>query len=441
MLAVAAAVGAGAESFARPTSVLCALLMIASLTWYSPLGATRVALVMLFVTPFLVVIPQLKPDQVNYDALYGLAVLPVAIVICARSRRVALDSGAVLLVAILVSSLVTLLAGGELATGYGYLLWPLTTLAVYLLVLNSSEDGHRWLLIRIMSFALIEALLGISQSLLHWPVFTLAVPTLFETNRGLLGFVLPGSSSMVGNGSGTFGHFNGLGSLLALSLPICFGWLLESPRSFRRVIPFAILATGLLTSYSRGGWVGGAVGCILAYWASRPRASRPGVPLLRAGVLLMAALSAPYITAYYGATQNVSSRIATWSYALDYWLQHAQRIPFGFGFGSFQQTILMQRVSLGGETLSALHSGFLQILLETGIAGLLLFAWFLITTIRPFASDRRSGWQAWALGGMFGFLVSQLFDNALFGMTGTCAFILAACLRRADARRETGRSA
>jgi len=265
-------------------------------------------------------------------------------------------------------------------------------------------------------------------------VFALATSTLYASDRGPLGFVLPGVSRSVSNGSGTFAHFNGLGSLLALSVPLSFGWLLQGPRSFRRLVPFVMLVTGLLLSYSRGGWVGGAFGCILVYWASRPRASRSWVPILAASLLLAAALLAPYLAAYYGATQNVSSRLATWRYALDYWLQHAERIPFGSGFGSFQQTILAQRVSLGGATLSALHSSFLQILLEIGIAGLLLLGWFLVTTIRPYVARRRPGWQTWALGGMVGFLVSQIFDSALFGMTGTCAFALAACLRRADAR-------
>ena len=438
LLAVAAALGVGAQSFARSTAVVCALLMVASLTWYSPLGATRVALIMLFVTPFLEVIPQLKPQQVNYSVYYGLAVFAVAVVICAKARRFAFDSGAVLLAAVLVSALVTLLAGEALATDYGYVLWPLTTLAVYLLVLNSSEDGHSWLLILILAFSLSQSVLGISQSLLHWPVFSVAAPSLFESDRGLLGYALPGFSRLVTNGSGTFWHFNILGGLLALALPISFGWLLESPRSFQRLLPCAILATGLLMTYSRAGWAGGTVGCILAYWASRPRASRTWIPLLSAGVLLVAASLAPYIAAYYVATQNVSSRLITWRYAVDYWLQHSERLPFGFGFGSFGQTILKQSASLGGRTLPTIHSGFLQILLEMGIAGLILFGWFLVSTIRPFVVVRRPGWQAWALGGIVGFLASQILDNSLFLMTGTCAFALAACLRRADARHEAG---
>ena len=440
LLAVAAALGVGAQSFARSTAVVCALLMVASLTWYSPLGATRVALIMLFVTPFLEVIPQLKPQQVNYSVYYGLAVFAVAVVICAKARRFAFDSGAVLLAAVLVSAFVTLLAGEALATDYGYVLWPLTTLAVYLLVLNSSEDGHSWLLILILAFSLSQSVLGISQSLLHWPVFSVAAPSLFESDRGMLGYVLPGFSRMVGNGSGTYQHFNGLGGLLALALPISFGWLLENPRSFQRLLPCAILATGLLMTYSRAGWAGGTVGCILAYWASRPRASRTWIPLLSAGVLLVAASLAPYIAAYYVATQNVSSRLITWRYAVDYWLQHSERLPFGFGFGSFGQTILKQSVSLGGRTLPTIHSGFLQILLEMGIAGLILFGWFLVSTIRPFVV-RRPGWQAWALGGIVGFLASQILDNSLFLMTGTCVFALAACLRRADARHDVGESA
>lgn len=436
LLAMAVAIGFGAQSLAAPTGVICALLAVGSLTWYSPLVAERVALVALFVTPFLAVMPELKPDQVNVAAYYGLAVVPIAVVICARARRIAFDSGAVLLAAVLVSSLVTLLADGGLTASYSYLVWPLTTLAVYLVVLNASENSHAWLMSLIVAFSFVEALLGVSQSLLHWPVFTLAAPALYETDRGLLGYVLPGVTRVVGNGSGTFQHFNGLGSLLALALPLSFGWLLETPRELRRLMPFAVLAAGLLTSYSRGGWIGGAVGCLFVFWISRPRGSRSSIPLLAAAVLSVVALLMPYIRAYYEATQNVSSRIATWRYAIDQWLQHPERIPFGSGFGSLQQTILVREAAAGGQTLSALHSSSLQILLELGLAGLFLSGWFVITTMRPHILARRHRWQSWALGGILAFLVSQTVDNALFGMTGTCVFALAACLRRADARPE-----
>ena len=434
LFVTAAVVGAGAQSSTGPTAALCAMLTVAVVSWYSPQRATRVVLMLLFVTPFLMVTPQLRPDEFNYSAIFCLAAAPVAAVVCARARKFRLDSGALLLAIILLSAFVTLLTNGSLVSSYSYLLWPLTTLAVYLMVLNAAESAGRQLITALLAFALVEALLGLSQSLLQWPVFSFATPVLYTSDRGLLGYILPGFTRFVGNGSGTFQHFNGLGSLLALSLPIAFGRVLDRPRSTGRLLLFAVLAVALLMTYSRGGWIGGAIGCLLAYWMARPRESRQWIPVLVAVGLLAAALAAPYLAAYYGATQNVSSRILTWRYGVTYWLDHPPQIPFGAGFGSFQQSILAQRVTPGGLILSALHSSFLQILLEIGVLGMLLFAWFLITTLSPFLRDRRPSWQSWALAGMLGFLVSQLFDNALFGLTGTLFFALAACLRRPDGR-------
>jgi len=428
------AAGAGVTVYARPTAVLCACLAVASLTWYSPLHATRVALAVMIVTPFVVVVPQLQPDTVNYSLLYAVIVLPAAIVVCARSPRLVFDSGAVFLTIILGSALVTLLVDDALYSNYGYLLWPVTTLAVYLIIQNARRNVHRWVSGLILVFASVEAVIGISQSVLGWPVFPLALPALFQTDRGVLGYLLPGVSRAVANGSGTFEHFNGLGSLLALALPLSFGQLLRRPASLWRVLLFAVLAMGLLMTYSRGAWLGGTLGCMLVFWTCRPRASRSWVPLLLAGIVMTAALIAPSIVSYYDATQNVSSRLVTWRFALSFWSQHSDWVIFGSGFGSFQQRFLAQESVLRAQMLTALHSGFLQILLEVGIVGLAVFAWVLISTVRPHLSRRGMRWQSVALAAVLAFLVSQAVDNALFAMTGTCAFALVACLRRADAR-------
>ena len=141
----------------------------------------------------------------------------------------------------------------------------------------------------------------------------------------------------------------------------------------------------------------------------------------------------PYVIHYYDATQNVSSRLITWRYAMDIWLSHPEWIPFGSGFGAFQQRLLVGGGSTPALTLTALHSGYLQVLLELGVSGACLLAWFLITTARPHLARRGTEWQVAVLGAVIAFLASQVVDNALFAVTGTCAFALIACLRRTDA--------
>ena len=185
LLGVGLVVGLAADRFTLPTVVVCGLLVIASLTWYSSVEATRVAIALLLVTPFIMVVPQFRPDQINYYAYCALALSVMAAITCVRARRIALDSGAVLLAVVLVSAVVTLVPAGSLTSSYGYLLWPVAMLAMYLLMLNSNVNNHVCLLSLVLGFSLIEAALGISQSLFHWPVFSLATPTLFETNRGV----------------------------------------------------------------------------------------------------------------------------------------------------------------------------------------------------------------------------------------------------------------
>jgi hypothetical protein len=335
---------------------------------------------------------------------------------------------------VLVSGLVALAAGGDVVHNYAYLVWPITTLSFYLLLLSSPDDHHEWLIGLLVGFAAIEAVLGMSQSLFRWPVFTFASPDIFESDRGLLAYVLSGVSAHVGNGSGTFQHFNALGGLLALTLPISFGWLISQRHSPARILVFGLIAAGLLMTYSRGGWLGAAVGCGAAYWLSRPNSLRPLVPFVLAGLLAVGAAMTSYISAYYTATENMSIRVATWRFAMHHWLQHSETAPFGAGFGAFQQTVLAREISAGAYMMPALHSSLLQLLLELGVAGMLIFLWFVVTTIRPYVLERHQGWQAWVIGGMVAFLVSQAFDNAMFLMIGTCMFALTACLRRPDAR-------
>jgi hypothetical protein len=437
-LAFLLAAGVGVTIHARPTVILCTCIAIASLTWFSPAMATRAVLVLLVITPLLDVIPQLRPEDINYHLLYAALALPVAVVVYARSSRPAFDSGALFLVIVLISALVTLLTESTLAADYGYLLWPATTLAVYLMVLNSRENLHRWLTGSVIGFAVVEAVCGISQSFVGWPVFSSVLPVLFRSDRGILGYFIPGVSASVANGSGTFQHFNGLGSLLALALPLSLGVLLRRPTSAGRILLFGLLAVGLLVTYSRGAWLGGILGCLFFVWTLHPRGSRSWIPLLLAASITAVTLLVPFFVRYYEATQNVSTRVVTWRFAFSAWLEHSSWIPLGSGFGLFQQRILSSDSAVGTQTLSALHSSFLQILLELGVLGLCVFAWFLYTTIRPSLSGTEAAWQtAWqpaTLGGILAFLISQSVDNALFAVTGTCAFALIACLRRADAR-------
>jgi hypothetical protein len=345
-----------------------------------------------------------------------------------------MDSGSLFLALLVVNALVTMTTNGAVTTEYSLLLWGLTALGLYLGLSALRDNPHALVTGALLTLACAEALIGLSQSLFGWPVFGLAAAELTVTDRGLLGYILPDFATLVTNGSGTFGHFNALGALLALALPVAFGRLLSSPRRWTNVVLVVVLGAGLLTSYSRAGWLGGFIGCLIVFWASRRRSSRSWLPILTATVLLVGALLAPYLLSYYTSTQNVSTRVSTWDYAIGRWLDTPAAIPFGLGFGSLQQEYLQGAGAAGTRALSALHSGLLQTLLEAGVVGAVAFAWFVVTTLRPHLRLQRPCWQVALLGGIVGFLVAQSLDNALFSLSGILVFALAACLRRRDAR-------
>jgi hypothetical protein len=430
----AAAAGLLAVRFSAPLALLAAVFAAGAVAWHAPQAAVRALVVLFVVTPVVSVTPFLQPQDLNYSAYFAALSLPVCVAVCARSGVLRLDSGALFLVIMAVNATATIALHGLVTADYGLLVWGITALSLYLSLSATRENLHGLVTASVLCLAFAEACIGISQSLTGWPLFSLAETQLAVTDRGLIGYFLPYFAKTVTNGVGTFAHFNHLGALLSLALPIAFGRLLRRPRGWADVVLVAVLAIGLLTSYSRAGWVGGLVGCLGVYWASRPRSSRSWLPIFAGAILLLGALTAPYLVSYYTSTQNVSTRVSTWDYAIGRWIDSPQAMPFGLGFGSFQAELLTGASAAGTRALDALHSGLLQILLELGIVGAVVFAWFVVTTLRPHLVLRRPGWQPALAGGIVGLLVSQCLDNALFAVMGILMFAMAACLRRSDAR-------
>ena len=434
LAALAVAAGILSVRFSAPLALVAAMFAAGALAWHAPDVAVRAVVIPLGLLPFVSVTPQLHPEALNYTAYYAALAVPVAVAACARAGRLRIDSGSLFLVLMFVNTAVAIGVHGAFAADYGPLLWGVTTLSLYLGLSATRANLHRMLTAVLLAAAFVEATLGLSQSLLGWPSFSLAAGELSTTDRGLLGYILPGFTRLVTNGTGTFAHFNHLGAFLSLALPLAFGRLLLPSRRWTDLVLVAVLAGGLLTSYSRAGWIGGLVGCLVVFWASRRRSSRSWLPILASAVLLLGAILAPYLASYYTLTQNVSTRVSTWDYAVGKWLEAPASWVFGLGFGSFQMEFLQGASAEGMRALTALHSGLLQILLELGIVGAVVFAWFVVTTVRPHLALRRPGWQPAAAGGIVGLLVSQCLDNALFSISGVLVFALAACLRRADAR-------
>ena len=284
----------------------------------------------LFVVPLTAAVPALHPQSQNYTAYYAVALAAFTGVTLLRMTRPPRVDVGVLFFALLIANWVLFALSTPGARNYSPVVIPLTELALYLLIVNRplAETGPI-ILAGTIALATLEALIGLAQSLTGHPVFSGVLPVLARSSRGYFGYLIPGLSTLVASGGGTFQHFNGLGALLTLGACIAFGtWLERRPRR-RRFLLFCVIAAGVVTTYSRGSLVGSILGCLAILWLSaRPGSKKTLVAALCiVGILTLA--SSGLFVHYAGQTQNLSSRLATWSDGVTYVEHH----PLGPGAG------------------------------------------------------------------------------------------------------------
>ena len=136
-------------------------------------------------------------------------------------------------------------------------------ISLYILLKYYSNENDYLLLIKaILFFALIQSLLGISQSFFGFPIFENITSVVYESGRNYLSFIFPSIGSMVRQGTGTYEHFNGLGAYLAIALPIAYGYY-KSDKTTLRLVVLGVLFLGLVTTFSRGALIGSIIGILL----------------------------------------------------------------------------------------------------------------------------------------------------------------------------------
>ncbi len=429
------------ELSANGPLVVLVILSITALFLALTLAAERLVetflLWALFVVPFTAVVPALHPESQNYAAYYAIALFVfAAITILKRRQPPTIDIGVVFF-SYLVCSWLLFAASAPLARTYYPLIIPLTELAMYMLVINRPLARTEPILLRgIVALGTVEALIGLSQSLFGRPVFAQVLPALWTSDRGYMGYLIPSVSKHVTQGSGTFEHFNGLGALLVLSACMAFGDWLSHQRSLWRLSVFWAIFAGVVTTYSRGALLGTFAGCVVVWWLSARRSSRHTVVAVLCASAVGGVLASGALLRYYSQTQNLTSRLSTWSYAIRYVIHHPSSLLLGTGYSSFAKVILPATTGQASGPLLVLHSGPLQVLLELGIFG---FALYLAMVLVPIARSIYSPWSATRavlIGATVGFLVAELFDNATFGdpaisgPAGVVMFALIALLRR-----------
>lgn len=238
------------------------------------------------------------------------------------------------------------------------------------------------------------------------------------------GVLLGPSYSDHKRGSGPFGH--GLdgsdvaGGYLAQFLPFLFaGFLWERTLASRIImlIGFCVGLLGLLVTYSRGSWLALLISLLVLLTMRNWKL----LPIILVALLSLWGILPESVRARLSMTEVASDRetqldessrgrINYWESALNIAMDH----PFGVGFNrikEYMSSYSSKRIHVDS------HNTYLQIAVEMGLLGLLLFLWMLACF----------GWRAWKIyrtrtdpisttwaGGAVGCLVAFLIVNMFY---------------------------
>ncbi len=183
----------------------------------------------------------------------------------------------------------------------------------------------------------------------------------------------------IGNWKGMFGSKQGLGMVSAIFTGIVLLRLVRQRTLFDAVVCGVGLVC-LLYSGSRGAGVMAvvAVACLVITRGNPKLASIVTFLFLADLLVVVAEFSYLYITGresflLFGYDINFTERTFIWQYLISVWPTHPY---FGFGLNGFwtDENVYYAFKRLHGWVLDNDHSGYLTILLETGVVGFTLFS-------------------------------------------------------------------
>ena len=307
----------------------------------------------------------------------------------------------------------------------------LAAAAIYLAVLTVSSLGAANLgeaFAEVVKWSELVVLLLVAPSMLtvaraRWVAAALVLAGIGQAALGVYQFVFrigPEFFVILGRfmrASGSFSQPNPFGGFLGLTLPIALSLAIWAWGEFLRgqggrraplgwslfyTTATGVIVAGLLASWSRGAWLGAAVGVmIVLVLRSRTAAMLTGVAaLLVLGVILLGAFSPEVIPepvaarmqdipAYFGLTDvlsepltddnfSVVERVAHWVAAQRMW----ELAPWlGVGPGNYAVRYAEVRLPKWEEPLGHAHNIYLNVLGETGLVGLAAYVALLVTVI------------------------------------------------------------
>lgn len=242
-----------------------------------------------------------------------------------------------------------------------------------------------------------------------------------------------------GNPSATFGYRNYLATYLVVTIPP-IAWAAWSSPRFRAALFGALLLalTALLCTRTRGAWLGlatvAAAGAVIVIRTDAMTRLRHELTARRVGAVLVAivlvgtvGLRSPQmanrgqfgideqkrdavtaITSTFSASSS-RGRTIVWSNTLEMVMDHPL---VGVGLGGWQ--FAYPRYDAGEWITDNVapqrpHNDLLWILSETGIVGLALYLWLLVSLIRA-VRNRKAGFEVSLLLGIAAYVVHSLFS-------------------------------
>lgn len=281
-----------------------------------------------------------------------------------------------LAVYILLTTLLYLREASVTATLRGAFYLFIEVFLPYFVISRSLKDlqAFRTALLSLVLAIMVAALIAIFETVFHWPLYYSVVGVL-ELGTGALTFL--GRSGLF-RAIATASQPIALGYLMVVGLGL-YLFLQRSIRiKFIRRLGMALLAAGLIAPFSRGPWLGAVV--LLAVFIATGRNAMFRLPgLAMAGVLALSLIAVLpggekviNVLPFIGSTEQGS--IESRHQLLDTSMIVIKR-NLWFGSVNYLDTPEMQSIRTG-EGIIDIANSYLQIVLETGLAGLGLFVSF-----------------------------------------------------------------
>lgn len=281
----------------------------------------------------------------------------------------------------------------------------------------------------------------VTASLASIPLFSFAVHPANELDPEL-----------VGTWKGVFRHKNVTGAVMAYATIIFFhhSW---RRRSWLDIVLClgAVLVLAKTHSKTSLGWVG--ISLMFSYILYRCRVGNPskrilfwyGLILLVATAGMLVAMNWDLVYAYFSDYETLSGRVAIWASIMPYIREH---FLLGSGYGSFYaigeaSPMLRLGVNKVVAGVGHSHSGYFEILLTTGIIGLILalVALVFLPFYRFWTSSERDiplasmGAGVWFFGVVQNFTEAQFFAPDKESWSFVVVFILVMHTRFVAAKR------